>query len=511
MESTTPRYNVLHIIVDQHQAACMGCEGHPQAITPNLDRLAAEGVRFNNAYTQNPICTPSRVSFLSGQYCHNHGYYGLVGPTPHSLPTFLGHFRRNGYRTAGIGKLHVPHDPVNWLVANEDLDLFADCYASANGISGEQYSAYYEYLRGAGLLDTEDSVLLPEFKGKQQMEARPSNMPYEHSVEGWCVRRAIDFMDTSDGRPFCMQVSLPRPHQCYTPSQQFWDMYPGDLPLPDTYHQDASGRPPHFERMATLYRAGKGLIEPTDPISLARRVWRGYLGCVTQVDYAVGELIEHLQKTDRLESTIVVFTADHGSYSSCYGILEKAPGICSELVCRVPFIWRVPGVTRAGHVATQLVENIDMPETIVSLCNLPAMNVTDGCDITPLLRGGDEPVRNVAMTENPWSKALRWDQWRFVHYQPEMFGGQDVGELYNLEDDPNETTNLYHDDAYRHVVEQGRRLLLEQLIRTSRPTTVWPPPNIAEGDRSYPLAADGKEVNTAGVPLRVSQGYLNYL
>jgi len=97
------RLNVLHIIADQHQAACMGHEAHPQAITPNLDRLAAESVRFTRAYTQNPICTPSRVSILSGQYCHNHGYYGLSGPRPVALPSFFSHFKAHGYRTAGIG------------------------------------------------------------------------------------------------------------------------------------------------------------------------------------------------------------------------------------------------------------------------------------------------------------------------------------------------------------------------------------------------------------------------
>ena len=124
--SEKKRYNVLHVISDQHLATCTGYEGHPQAITPHMDEMAANGVRFNNAYTQNPICTPSRVSILSGQYCHNHGYYGNHGPTPKHLPNFLGHFKANGYRTAAIGKLHVPNDPINWLI--EDVHYWRDCY-----------------------------------------------------------------------------------------------------------------------------------------------------------------------------------------------------------------------------------------------------------------------------------------------------------------------------------------------------------------------------------------------
>src|SRR5215510_12729300 len=122
----TPRLNVLQVISDQHLATCMGVEGHPQAITPHMDRLAAGGVRFTRAYTQNPICTPSRTSVLSGQYCHNHGYYGLSGPRPARLPSFLSHFRGRGYRTAGIGKLHTPDDPADWLT--DHVDLYAECY-----------------------------------------------------------------------------------------------------------------------------------------------------------------------------------------------------------------------------------------------------------------------------------------------------------------------------------------------------------------------------------------------
>ena len=113
--------NVLFIISDQHNAKCLGVAGHPDVKTPNLDRLAREGVRFTTAITQNPICTPSRVSFFSGQYCHNHGYYGLGGRNPGGLPNILGHFRKFGYATAAIGKIHCPE---NWI--EKDCDYFKE-------------------------------------------------------------------------------------------------------------------------------------------------------------------------------------------------------------------------------------------------------------------------------------------------------------------------------------------------------------------------------------------------
>jgi arylsulfatase len=182
--------NILFVISDQHQATCMGAEGHPHAITPNMDRLSADGVRFAHAYCQSPICTPSRVSILSGQYCHNHSYYGLGGPTPANLPSFMQYFKRHGYRTAGIGKLHAPTVPVNWL--KDHCDCLVECYFDGKE---DKQTPYFEYLRQLGLRDKEDSILLPEFPGTQQHDARPSKLPYEHSVEGWCVQEAIKFMD----------------------------------------------------------------------------------------------------------------------------------------------------------------------------------------------------------------------------------------------------------------------------------------------------------------------------
>jgi arylsulfatase A-like enzyme len=506
------KINVLNVISDQHIARCMGVEGHPQAITPNMDRLAAEGIYFPRAYTQNPICTPSRVSVFSGQYCHNHGYYGLSGPAPEKLPGFLGHFHEHAYRTAGIGKLHTPNDPQDWLL--DQCDLYAECYEY--GSTHSKPSPYYAYLERLGLLDKEDSTSLPEFSqsGRQVHEGRPSLLPYKHSVEGWCVQEAIKFIDSCGEQPFCMQVSLPKPHQCYTPDKKFWDMYPEDLGLPEAFYQEPDGRPPHFQDTNKLFKTYEGLIEPKNYENVARRVWHAYLACITQVDYALGELLDHLKKTGQAENTIVIYHADHGAYSGTFGIPEKAPGICSDAVCRIPYIWRVPEAAK-GLVCDQLVENVDIAPTITSLCGLPAMESVDGKDISELLRGGDKPVREIAVTENPWSKALRWGKWRFVHYQPKMFENcrsehnQDFGELYNMDEDPLEKNNLYHDPEYERTVNQCRNLLLQWLIDTTRVTTVWPTPNYPEMD--YRMAVDGKESNTAGAALRVKQGQINYI
>ena len=501
----TRRMNVVHVIADQHQAACTGYEHHPQAITPNMDRLAASGVRFRRTYTQNPICTPSRTSILSGQYCHNHGYYGLNGPPPpYDLPSFFSHFRGHGYRTAAFGKIHTPDEPQNWLATH--CDVLGDCYRyrSQPPYFSDEYTGY---LKAQGLLEKEDSAALPEFPGAQQLEGRPSNLPYEHSVEGWTVRKSIQFMDSCGDRPFCVQVSLPRPHECFTPDKRFWDMYAEDLALPPTLNSDPSHRPPHFQQAFASYRKHTWLIEPRTFEAGARRLWHGYLGCITQVDYALGQVMDYLDKSGKADNTILIYGSDHGGYSGTFGIPEKAPGICSEAVCRVPFLWRVPGVTRAGLAANQFVENIDLAPTIVSLCGLPAMETTDGKDLSELLAGSDKAVREEAVTEFALSKALRWGPWRFVHYPRDMFGS-DVGELYNLEQAPLETENLYHDPAHQDVVHECRRRLFEWLDRTTRVATLWPPP---PGREFSDVAEDGKESNRYGPDDRLRRKLLNYL
>ncbi len=508
--SMTQKPNVIQVIADQHNANWLGCAGHPQAQTPHLDRFAAEGARFDAAYTQNPICTPSRTSILSGQYCHNTGCYGLGGPKPVQLPSFMGHFRKHGYRTAAFGKLHLPCEGGNWLA--DDLDQFGDSYETIEGEYGK--SAYLADLEAKGLRHLEDSWLNTEAYGSNPIpwDAMPSKLPYEATQEYWCVEKALDFIDRREAgdRPFCLQIAFQRPHHPLLPQQRFWDLYPEDLDLPPTLEQDPAGRPPHFRKAYEGFRkvewdfAGKG--EPW--IEGARRAWRGTLACVSQVDDCFGRLLAGLEGRGLRGNTIIVYHADHGAYHGTHGLIEKAPGICSEEVCRVPMIWQAPGVTKPGHVSHQLAENLDLGPTFAALCGLPEMEWADGHDLSPLIAGGGQPVRGAAVTENPLSRSIRWSRWRFVHYNPELFPGKDVGELYDLEADPNESRNLYDEPDHAPVVAEGRRKLLEHLLATTR--IVSSHPNPAGGPP--PIAADGKENRSSGGPTaRIRAGNVNYL
>jgi arylsulfatase A-like enzyme len=243
----------------------------------------------------------------------------------------------------------------------------------------------------------------------------------------------------------------------------------------------------------------------------ARRAWRGTLACVSQVDNVFGMLLKFLDEQGLADNTIVVYGADHGCYHGIHGIEEKAPGICSDAVCRVPMLWRVPGIETRGMVSDVLIENVDISPTLLFLCGVDGMDSADGLDVSGLLSGDVTSVHDVAVTENLWSKSLRWDRWRLVHYPREVMAEDvDEGELYDLASDPNETRNLYHDPGHREIVHEGRRLLLEWLIRTTRMTTsqsayremvevdVPLKYQVRDGDTGlydYPLAGDGRAPN----------------
>ena len=464
--------NVLFILSDQHNAKVLGHKGHPDVKTPNLDRLAIEGVRFDNAVTQNTICTPSRMCFLSGQYCHNHGYYGLSGPNPGGLPSVLGHFRRAGYLTAAIGKIHCPE---YWV--EDDCDVFHEtCNCSVGGRS----PAYTQFLRDRRKENLEDHIGLTESgeRGVQSMEGRPSPLAFEEAQEGWIAHQSIEAMRraVSEGRPFFVHASLPRPHQCTAPSPPFWDLYDeANLTLPPNADYEMVHKAPHFRRAAERWRRGEWtLFEPHTFDAGRLRKLHGYLGAVSQVDHAVGLIVDYLEQAGLANDTIVVYSADHGDYACEHGIMEKAPGICADAITHIPYIWRWPGHFQAGHVADEIVETVDFSTTLCRLTGMDPLETSDGVDLSHLLAGQSGEVHRVGVTEFAWSKSLRQGQYRMVYYPPEMFADEypgGFGELYDLDADPWEMRNLYFEPGHQGVVEEMRAELLNWLITTARPTT----------------------------------------
>ena len=220
-----PRPDILIIKSDQHNARCLGVNGHRQVRTPHLDALARRGVNFTRAFVQNPICTPSRMCYLSGQYAHNHGVFGLTGNerVPAGLPSLFSVFQPAGYRTGIVGHVHV---------AGAWLQPHCDQYRDLHDESRPDDTPYDRYLKAKGLLRLRDDEA---YHGRSQiLDACASELDFEDTHEGYCLQSLFDFLaDLPAEQPFLYQLDPLHPHQNYLPARPFWELYDGvELELP---------------------------------------------------------------------------------------------------------------------------------------------------------------------------------------------------------------------------------------------------------------------------------------
>ena len=495
--------NVLFVLSDQHNAKVTGYAGHPNVQTPTLDQLAADGVRFDNAITQNPICTPSRVSFLSGQYCHNHGYMGLSGPNPNGLPSLLGHFRSHGYTTAAIGKIHCPE---YWV--EDDTDVFREVSPGCSIGGAPEYMAYLERHGAMERHKAGTMAKAPNGKG-QLLDGFESPLSLDETQEGFAVHEADIFIRDAHakGTPFFLHLSFPKPHQVYHPPTEFWNLYDEDsIVLPPNADYEMAGKAPNLVSTAGGYRDGAWTrFEPRTFEAGRLRKLRGYLGCVSQVDYALGQTLQLLEELGIAENTIVIYSSDHGDYAAEHGVMEKAPGICSDAITRIPMLLRFPGRVPAGVVRTEVVEAVDVAPTLCELAGLPPMLTADGGSLTPLLvtdgatasdRPVDEgnaanwgraaipgpdavhhkPTAGLGVTEFPLSTSVRRGRYRLIIYARERFPEHPDGftELYDLADDPWEMTNLATKPGSESIVAELTDALMRWRMQTSRFVTALP-------------------------------------
>lgn len=444
------RPNVLFLFSDQFNARCLSAAGHPDVQTPNLDRLAGQGVRFENAYAQSPICTPSRISFLSSTYPSTHGYHGLYGREPDApLTNLFRVFGEQGYRTGALGKLHTPR----YWVERECQFVY------------DEFIEHPKYLEGAGLYEQNDNR---RFTGWRDGEA--STIPLDHSCEMVLAQQTLRFIDNlgepadrgPNDAPWLAWVSFSRPHSPLTPSEPFASMYPpDDITLPPSADPAVLARQPH--RVRKVPRT----LKPPEAGEL-RKMIAAYLGLVSQVDHAIGVILDALTERGALDNTIIVFTADHGDYAGEYGLWSKWGGISSRAITRIPMILRSPDVNDAGAVRDGIVEAIDLFPTLCELSNIDIPDHVQGQSFAAMLDDASAAIRDNALTENAYRKALATEQWRFIANT----GGL-PDELYDQVNDPWETNNLINDPAHQETAHTMLRTLLARVVMARRPVTMF--------------------------------------
>jgi arylsulfatase A-like enzyme len=431
VEGGEARPNVLFIVVDDLND-WVGClQGHPQASTPNLDRLAARGVLFANAHCQAPLCNPSRTSVLFGRRPSTTGVHGLA-PAPRQVATLREAvslpqcFAAAGYHTATSGKIH--HDSAAMPLAEE--------FAVVGAGGPAPYPA-------SKLVTTPDPMRAVDWGPFEADESRHGDRQIADAAIAHLAQAPSD-------RPFLIAAGFRYPHlPCFAPPSWF-DRLPVDVTLPPVRSDDRSDVP------AIAWFLHWDLPEPRLGWLQAQQQWqplvRAYLASTSFMDAQLGRLLDALDAHPRGRDTLVVLWSDHGWHLGEKGITGK--NTLWERSTRVPLIIAGPGI--GPGVCREPVELLDLYPTLVARCGLDAPAGLEGLDLSPQLADvGAARARPALTTHNRGHHAVRSARWRYIRYAD---GSQ---ELYDHQADPHEWTNLAHDPANAVVIAELARHLPE--------------------------------------------------
>lgn len=430
-----PRMNVLFIMSDDLNNS-LGCYGHPMVKTPNIDQLAARGVRFDRAYCQYPLCGPSRNSLLTGLYPNSTGILANSQIFRQTIPSHISlpqAFRLGGYFAVRLGKLYHYNVP------------------KSIGTNGHDDPGSWEMeLNPAGcdrMIEEPDifSLRPNSFGGTLSWYASPREDPFHTdgmlaSDAQWVLERCA--RDRS--RPFFVAVGFYRPHTPYVAPKKYFSKYPvAAMPVVKGVAEDQKDIP-----APALASRKKEQDQMTD--ALRRQAVQAYYASITFMDAQVGKVLDALDRLGLADNTIVVFTSDHGYHLGEHGLWQKMS--LFEESARVPLIIAVPGVARRGGIARAPVGLVDVYPTLADLCDVKRPDNLQGQILTPLLKdpaliGRGWTLSEVRRGRKPeqhlFGYTLRTAQWRYTEWDQ----GRQGRELYDHDSDPHELTNLADDPA----------------------------------------------------------------
>ena len=460
-EERASRPNILFLMGDQHRGDCLGADGNRAILTPNLDRLAAEGARFRCAYSSVPSCTPARATILTGLSPWHHGMLGysrVAERYPHELPRMI---RSAGYHTLGIGKMHFHPQRNTHGYHKTILD------ESGRAQSPDFVSDYRQWFKSvAPDLDPDATGI-----GWNSHRAAPYALPEHLHPTNWTGTEAVNFLESYDApEPFLLKVSFARPHSPYDSPERFWKMYRDvDLPqrvLGDWCERHAQRGKPHSDSL------WQGDLGPEKP----REARAGYYGNVTFIDEQIGRMLDVLDKRGWLENTLILYTADHGDMLGDHHLWRKTYGY--EPSARIPMLIRRPGclgATERGQVISQPVELRDILPTFLDAAGVacdPAQ--FDGRSMLELVRGNTDGWRETIDMEHStcYAKENNWTgltdgRFKYIYYAPD--GRQ---QLFDLENDPDETRDLSSVPEHQETLRAWRRRMVDHLAERGEPFVV---------------------------------------
>lgn len=444
------RRSVLFIVADDLNVALSAYGAYPTAVTPNLDRLASEGIHFDRAYAQHPVCNPSRASFLSGlrpettQVLHNFMEPRQTIGDAVMLPEY---FRQHGYFTARVGK--VAHgryeDSVTWDISENARRRPSDQY-----LPGADHSAVRDNSWTGGSEDgmSRADVFAPHGRtGGLPLTWRATDETEEETPDGRTTRRVIELLREHGDKPFFIAAGFHKPHQPWVAPANFFEQHPiAGVELPQEPADDRDDIP-----APALVGFPDDALHSDDQ---KRQAIAAYHATVTLIDHQVGLLLDALGELGLEESTIVVFVSDHGFHLGEHGGMWRKQSQFEEST-RVPLIVRTPGVA-GGATSTGLVELVDLYPTLADLAGLPSPPGLEGTSFRPLLENPARDWKSAIFSRSDRftrtdrqhltaGLSVRTARYRYTEWTPVSGGNQVETELYDLETDPREFDNLSRD------------------------------------------------------------------
>ena len=447
--------NVLFIISDDLTPTALSCYGNEVCQTPSIDRLAAHGTRFTRAFCNATYCGPSRASFMSGYYPHATGVLGYTSPRPAigDRATWSQHFKNGGYYTARVSKIFHMGVPIDIETGGDSADDPASWTENFNS-PGPEWKAAGE---GETLEGNPDGKK-PVMGGNTFVVVEAEGDDLIHS-DGKTAAKACQLIDQHKEKPFFLAIGFVRPHVPFVaPKKYFEPFLPYEkLTLPPKIAGDWDDIP----KAGINYKTSVNMKMDE---RRQKKAVGGYYASVAYMDAQVGKVLDALEKSGQADNTIVIFTSDHGYHLGEHDFWAKVS--LRDESAMVPLIVKVPGKKPA--VCHSLVELIDLYPTVASLCGLELPARLQGRDISTMLDDPTHSARDSAFCVAPSSKGflLREDKWAYLQYAEDASKGI---ELFDMEKDPKQYTNLSEQPEHQATVDRFKAKLAAKLaeIRTN--------------------------------------------
>jgi len=449
------RPNILIIYTDQQRWDTIRYAGNPNIITPNLDDLASRGVLFKNAFSNAPVCMPSRMSMLSGQYPSTLGVCCNGIEMPEHIPTLATILGQYGYSTANIGKLHFknhsnrdhrepyPSYGFDTLIISEEPGCYDDAYIK------------WVELQNPSAVDSCRSDTPPEWTGKPiRKNPRNTHEPYifegpENLTHSCFVASEIEiFLRSHENlhKPFFAIAGFYAPHTPLNPPKRFVELYnPDNLPLP-------------------IMNKDENKLELTD--IQWQKIKAYYYALITHVDEEIGKILRVLDETKQRNNTIVIFTSDHGEHLGDHGAIQKGPPGYDSCI-HVPLIISIPENQNNGSITNELVEAVDIAPTILDMCSVQIPPFFQGISLVKIIRGEKHKQRKSTFMESriPFGKS-----WKTIRTKDFKLCISNSAEelLFDLKKDPNELQNRAKVKNYQNVLMDMRKELLSRWFKIEK-------------------------------------------